>query len=286
MHQRKPVLLFSIACLVVTACSSSPQTDVEQIKARGSLIMLSAPHQENPFVHTRVDVGAMPDEGTAAQFAGVDVELMKGFAETLGVELKVRPALGESGLPSYSALIPDLLAGEGDLIASSLSITPSRIEVVSFSVPYFSVVPVVVTRQGSEISSTDDLPGRLAGAIAGSSHEEILLGMGFEKSSIRYSDFALENYLDVAEGRVDFIIVDSNSAARFMLQFDELQIACEVSGRDDYGVAIRPESDLKPLLDEYLAQQRESGRVLELLEQFEPQVDVDDYGLEIDEEEE
>ncbi|MCP4896117.1 MAG: transporter substrate-binding domain-containing protein [bacterium] len=241
--------------------------DLETVQARGKLVMLCVPHQESIFIRTKADAGVMPRVGTTEQFAGADVELMAGFAELLGVDLEIRPAIGSDGLPSYNELISSLLRGDGDLAASSLSVTPAREAQIEFSVPYFIERPVVVVQRKKGLKSVKDLEGKKAGTISGSSHEEHLIRLGFKKEDIRYAGFMLENILAVDEGDVDFTVVDSRSAYKLVPRFKNLKIAFELDGEDPYAVAVRPGSDLKSLLDKYLEGARQSGRVTSLIQQ-------------------
>jgi ABC-type amino acid transport substrate-binding protein len=265
------IVVLSLVVLLATTVTAA--SDLESIQSRGKITMLCVPHQENVFVHTKVEVGAMPKVGTTDQFAGVDVELMAGFAGSLGVDLEIRPVLGEEGLPSYAHLIPALLRGEGDVIASSFSITPARAEKVTYTDPYYTVRPVVVSKTESGIKSVNDLTGKVAGTIRGSSHHEHLMRLGFEDENIKFAGFMLENYLYLSEGEVDFIIVDSTSAFRLVPRFEQLAVACELEGEDNFGYAVRPNSDIKDLLNTYLKQAKEDGCIRRLLELAEPGIE-------------
>jgi len=72
----------------------------------------------------------------------------------------------------FDELIPGLLAGKGDVIASNFTITPERAKKVAFSDPYISDVSEVIVSgpQPPEISSLDDLSGRELLVVEGSSY--------------------------------------------------------------------------------------------------------------------
>ena len=129
------------------APSASPRggSSLAAVKARGKLIMLCFPHQESPFIRVDVEIGI-------DQYDGIDYEIMTGFARSLGVTLEVHPVK-----PSFATLVPALLAGEGDVIASSFSITPERRQKVDFSRPYYAVHTVVLVRKDSHLASPADL---------------------------------------------------------------------------------------------------------------------------------
>jgi len=238
--------------------ASSPQAShVAEIKSRDKLVMLSFPHQESVFVRTNVAAGPMPRVGTWNGFEGIDVELMHAFAESLGVRLEIRPV----SEPSYGALIPELLAGKGDLIASSFTITEERKQAVDFSDPYFSVYPVILVRVGSPIASVADLAGKTAAAIPGSSQEEHLRGLGIAPDKLLSVDFRLETYTAVMDGEADFTLADSSSAMRFLHEYPKLKIAFRLAGEDAYGFAVPRDSDLREPLNRFLAEMKKNGEL-------------------------
>lgn len=235
--------------------------DLEDVRRTGKLRMLCFPHQESTFVRVDLTQGPMPERGPASRFHGFDVELMQGFAESLGVELEVVPIRQ----PSYQALIPDLLAGRGHLIASSFSITPEREEMVDFSRPYLETYEVVIARQGSGITSPEDLAGRRAATVAGSKHERDLLAEGIEADNLLRLDFTFDVYLAVAEGDADFAQVDSNSLRQVLPQMQGVEVSFRRPDIDRFGIAVRPDSDLLGLLDAYLAEKERSGGLATLI---------------------
>lgn len=228
--------------------------------------MLAAPHQESVFVKTNLEAGPMQRLGTTEHFEGVDVDLMAAFAERLGVELMIRPAFGEAGIPAYSALIPALLRGDGDLIASSFTITDERREVIDFSDPYFVVYPAVVVRSDRGIESVSDLAGKTASTVPGTSQERNLKAAGFSEDDLMTVEFQLENYSSVLEGEVDFTVQDSSSAERFVKEYPELEILGPLLDvRESYAVGLPPGSDLAGELNAFLAELEASGELERIL---------------------
>ncbi|MEM9293038.1 MAG: transporter substrate-binding domain-containing protein [Acidobacteriota bacterium] len=246
---------------------SSQSSHLEAIQQSGKLVMLAVPHQLNVFVRTNLDAGAMPDAGPAERFRGIDVEIMKRFAAELGVELEIRPARGADGIPAYTELIPQLLAGRGDVIASSFTITPARQQQVDFSPPYFIVRPVVVAPHTRRWTSPEDLQGATGSTIAASSQEEIFDELGIPRGNRLYVEFMLENYGAVEDGTADFTIVDSTSALTTLRQFSALKVQFEIPDREDpYGFAVPPDSDLLPLLANFVEQLKSSGELQQILD--------------------
>ncbi|MCG8455382.1 MAG: transporter substrate-binding domain-containing protein [Holophagales bacterium] len=240
-----------------------PRT-LEEIQRDGVLVLLTFPHQESSFSRTNLDMGPMAKLAPASHFEGIDVDLMTAFADHLGVELRVRPV----SEPRYSALIPELLAGRGDLVASSFSITDERRREVEFSRPYFEVYRVVVTRGDSQVKGVEDLASAVASVTAGSSHEQHLLGLGVPRASIMTVDFSQETYMEVDEGRADYLLADSTSAKLILGRYPDLEIAFRLSGADSYAVAVPPSAELLEPLDRFLEEMERSGELARIVAHY------------------
>jgi polar amino acid transport system substrate-binding protein len=237
-----------------TAPSASPRggSALAAVKARGKLIMLCFPHQESPFIRVDVEIGI-------DQYDGIDYEIMTGFARSLGVTLEVHPVK-----PSFATLVPALLAGEGDVIASSFSITPERRQKVDFSRPYYAVHTVVLVRKDSHLASPADLAGKTAATVAGSSLEERIKEL--HPGRIHHVDFTRWNYDALSEQQADFTVLDDTSTLRLLPLYRDLKVAFQLPGVDDYAYAVAPGSDLREALDRFLDDLRRSGRLDKIIQ--------------------
>lgn len=274
----EPIRILSLALVLLVqaiAANASQSTaaddaaaghtrDLDEIVASGELIMLTFPHQESIFSRTNLDHGApMPRLGGYSDFKGVDVDLISAFAESLGVELKIRPV----SEPRYSALIPDLLAGRGDVIASSLTITEERLSRIDFSRPYFEVHPVIVTHVDTDLSAGfEELEHHVGVITAGSSHEQRLLRDGIEPATLKRVDFTIEAYAAVLEADADYTLADSLSARRFVSSESHLKVAFRLDGSDQYGVAVPKDSpELLQALNAFLDRAHSNGEIERVL---------------------
>jgi L-cystine transport system substrate-binding protein len=242
--------------------------DLADVKTRGKLVMLAFPAVEDPFV--AVDVEAMRAAGLKLadmrdpeSFHGVDVDLVKGFAQSLGVKLEMRPQTG-----GYGELLPALLAGQGDLVASRLTITPKRHEAADFSAPYFSQWAVAAVRKDSKLAALADLKGKRVAVMKGSSHFEFLSALNLNPE-IRLTGYNMESYNAVLEAQADYALMDSRAAVGepVSAQFSDLKVGVRVH-RSDQGVMVRKGSDLKAALDAYISGLRASGELEKILARY------------------
>jgi membrane-bound lytic murein transglycosylase F len=137
------------------------------------------------------------------------------LAEALGVRLEMVVA------PSRDELIPWLLEGRGDLVAASLTVTPSRAQRVIFSRPYLYVDEVVVgpAPRGQDAgvgvpTSLAELAGRAIHVRRSSSYYDTLaasaqeLGVSIE---LLPEDLETQEILAmVADGEIPLTVADSH----------------------------------------------------------------------------
>ncbi|MBX7187273.1 MAG: transporter substrate-binding domain-containing protein [Vicinamibacteria bacterium] len=239
--------------------------DLADVKAKGKLVVATYPLIEDSFM--AVDVEAMRHSGLAlkdmrdpAHFKGIDLDLMKGFAESLGVALEIRPELA-----GYGDLIPALDRREGDVAASSFAITPQRLATADFSTPYILQWDVAAVRPDSKIKSIADLKGKLVAVIEGSSHFERLKALNLDPM-IRLTKYVLEGYDAVLEGQADYTLLESRAEVGqpVSAQYSGLKVAVRIN-ETSYGIAMRKGSDLKAPLDAYLEGLRKSGELDKIL---------------------
>lgn len=81
--------------------------------------------------------------GTDGEIKGFDIDVVSGLADTLGLELKLMPT-------EFDGLIPSLQTRKIDLIASGMTITPERAEIVDFTNSYYEVGQVLLMRKELE----------------------------------------------------------------------------------------------------------------------------------------
>lgn len=231
--------IFSVL-LVLFISSILQASNVAEIKARKKLIMLCHP-----------DPLGFVNETSPGKFEGLDVEIMKTLANSLGVALEVKP------LESFKDLIPALLANQGDVVASSVTITEERKKIVNFSDSYFPVVMMIVVKKDSKISNKGDLSGKRCSVTRGTIMEDQMKAI----PGVKLIDAADSNaqYKAVSKGEADFAPFDSTAVIGSIEKYPNLKIAFHFPERYDYGFAVAPNSDLKDAINAHLKKMQESG---------------------------
>ena len=158
---------------------------------------------------------------------GFEYELASGFADYLGVKLKVFPYY------NLDDLFPQLADTHLDMIAAGISVSPERFEKFKFGPGYQRVSEKLVFKQGKEWPrNISDLKGELVIA-AGSSHQESLLKLQQQHQTLSWKqtdDSDMEELLElVLNEELDYTIADSNILALMRQRFPELAIGFSIS---------------------------------------------------------
>lgn len=172
---------------------------------------------------------------------GIDVEVAQAIAEKLGMELEVTDI-------AFDSIIPGIQTGKYDMGMAGMTVTDERKEQLSFSDSYATGVQVVIVRDGSAITSVDDLLADGANTVVGtqagttgflyatSDIEEA--GLGTVKSFGKTTDAveALKN------GQVDCVILDNEPAKALVAANEGLHILDTEYAVEDYAIAIAKEN--------------------------------------------
>ncbi len=225
-------------------------TDMADLKARGRLIMLCSPHPRSDFIRR-------DGEG----YIGLDYEIMKTFAAAHDLGFEVRP------VPKFSDLIPWLVEGKGDIIASSFSITDERRETVDFSTSYFPVRIMVVAKLDSAIAGAEDLPGLRATVVPGSSLEAFIKKKVPTVEIIPIDSLNLV-YEIIESGKADYAPVDSSTALGSLKHYPELGTAFSFPDTFGYGFAVTKGSDIRDALTTHIERLRSSGIYYKMIQRI------------------
>ncbi|KVO33142.1 ABC transporter substrate-binding protein [Burkholderia ubonensis] len=136
----------------------------------------------------------LPD-GTLAGF-GIDI------TNALCAELRARCVWVES---SFDGMIPGLLARKFDVIASSMTITPKRMQQIAFTNRISNAPARLVVRKGSPLlPSAESLKGKRVGVEQGSAQADYALA-NWQAAGVQIMSYPNQDqvYADLVTGRLD-----------------------------------------------------------------------------------
>jgi polar amino acid transport system substrate-binding protein len=163
--------------LLLTACGApatpeAPADLLAEIQARGTIRMATdvAFPPQSEIVEGAVrpaDTKCAPDEHTAAEMEGFDIDVNVELARRLGVE----PCFVT---PDWEVVIGGNWADRFDIAIESMTVTEPRMEVLWFAPPYKSVPEGFFVHADSSLTDPTELSGKKVGVCAGTTYESYL----------------------------------------------------------------------------------------------------------------
>lgn len=213
--------------LAVTGCrkhTGSQETDagihdLQQIKDSGQLVVLTL-YSSTSYFNYR------------GQEMGFQYELSEQFAQSLGVELKVKVAR------NVKDLIHKLQAGEGDLIAYTLPVTKEWKDSLLYCGEDVITHQVLVQRKGRRnkpLKDVTELIGKDIYVKPGKYHERLVnldkeLGGGIHIHLVRGDSVSTEDLIEqVAQGKIPYTVTDNDIARLNRTYYPNLDIDLAIS---------------------------------------------------------
>jgi polar amino acid transport system substrate-binding protein len=209
-------------------------------------------------------------DATYAPFESVDpsgkiVGFEIDYAMALCAKIKVTCTFQNQ---DWDGIIPALLAGKFDVIFSSMNITAERARKVLFSDMYYATAPVFATSAGN--ASDDVSPAALRGKTIGTQSSTIhanYLETFYKESTIKLYPTQDEPNLDLASGRIDYVVGDSLVEADFIEKKGDgcCRVAARIKRIDEIhgpgvGAAFRPDdTELKDMFNRAIAEADADG---------------------------
>jgi polar amino acid transport system substrate-binding protein len=207
----------------IKASDDSLPDTLAEIKKKGVLVA-GVRNQLPPF-------GFIDD--TTKTIIGYDIDFVNTIANKLGVKVELKPVTAESR-------IPQLTAGDIDIIAATMTRTPERAKEIDFSFTYFFSGQRFLASKGS-IKFLKDIADKKIATVKGSTSE-----LNLRKAASKATVVLFERYPEAVqalqEGKVDAVTTDEAILAgllakmpdRAKYEISRLQISVE-----PYGLGIR-----------------------------------------------
>jgi len=170
---------------------------------------------------------------TSGVVTGFDIDVIRALAQRAGyADIEVKDM-------AFDSLITALQQGQINVIAAGMTITPERQEQVSFTDPYWEADQSILVRQDSfNPQGIADLAGKTVGVQTGTTGEILANENNATLGEIKHYDTFLLAVLDLQNGRVDAVIVDSPVAVAFTKQYP-VRVASTVKTGEQWGFAVK-----------------------------------------------
>ena len=206
------------------------------------------------------------------KIVGYGKDILDIIIADLGVELN------QLDLP-WQGILPGVLAGKFDFVATSVTIKPDRAKQFAFTVPIGEGTTWIMKRKGdTSIMSVDDMAGKVVGTQLASGNEDAskafeadmkargLDGFGELKLFTSYPEVTLA----LANGTLDVAVQNlPNLAVIIQKQPDLFELVGPITDISYFGWVTRPEdTDLRDYLSEQILKMRDSGKIDELQDKW------------------
>ncbi|MDD5007174.1 MAG: ABC transporter substrate-binding protein [Syntrophorhabdaceae bacterium] len=248
------VVVFTAFMFVVGLCGTlAAQDRLDVIKKRGALIA---------GVKDSTPGFGFVDEKTR-EIVGYDVDFVRAIANKLGVKLQLKPVTSASRMPQ-------LVEGNIDMIAATMTKTAERAKQIDFSYTYFFTGQKFIVRKGT-VKSLADLDGKRIGTAKGSTSEQNA-AKALPKATILSFDDYPQALLALQQGKVFAVTTDESILANLLgkapnkeqYEIPDIQISDE-----PYGLGIKKgEKGLVDFVNKTLLEMEKSGEAKKIFDKW------------------
>ena len=247
-------IICAVLCLVmlVSLCACGKGNTVE----KGTLIMATNA-EFPPYEYIENN-----------EVVGIDVDIAEAIAKKLNLTLKVENM-------EFDSIISSVKGGKADIGVAGMTVTPERLEEVSFTTSYATGVQVVIVTEDSPITTVDDL------FAEGANHT---IGVQLATTGDLYSTWDIEDeglgtvdryakgadaVMALKNGKVDCVIIDNEPAKAFIAENEGLKILDTEYAIEDYAIAISKSNEkLLEEVDKALQELIADGTVQKILDKY------------------
>ena len=201
------------------------------------------------------------------EIVGIDAEVAAAICEKLGYELEIVDM-------DFDAIIPAVTTGKIDFGMAGMTVTEERMQSVDFTTSYATGIQVVIVKEGSEITSVDDL------FAEGASHK---IGVQQGTTGDLYASWDIEDeglgsverfktgtdaVLALTSGKVDCVIIDNEPAKNYVAANEGLVILDTEYAVEDYAIALAKDSELTEQINAALEELIADGTVQAIIDKY------------------
>lgn len=209
---------------------------------------------------------------------GLAVDFIRDFGAAYGYDVQIENT-------AWDGLIPSLQSGKADLVISSMTITPERLESVDFSDAYAMAQLAILANANSGVGSIDDLnqPGKKVAVKTGSTGDVYATKNLTNAEIVRLADESA-CVTEVVQGKADGFLYDQLTIYRNHEANPDTTEAVFIPFQDaeEWGIAVKKgNTELLDQLNAFIAQSKTDGEFDRLTEKYlaEEKKAFDQYGF-------
>ncbi len=201
------------------------------------------------------------DPADQSRLTGFEFDLIQALARRIGSD----PVFVQN---DWDGLIPGLQRDLYDVVIDGIEITPEHQAAVDFSTPYYRTAErIAVRRDATGLDSVPALRGHVVGTLKDTLSQRLLEQAG--GITLRSYDDETNAYSDLANGRLDAVMLDEPIALYYAMPDPRLKLVGGPIGALSYGIAIAKGHDaLRARIDGGLDALRRDGTLRRILQRW------------------
>ena len=197
----------------------------------------------------------------AGEFEGIDVEMAGEIAKRLGLELQIDDM-------GFDAALLAVQQGKSDIAMAGITITEDRLVNMDFSNTYANGVQSVIVPEGSDITSPDDLAGKLVGVQRGTTGYTFCIDE-FGEDAVAPFDNGNTAVQNLVSGKVDAVVIDNAPAQEYVAANPGLTILDTAFADEDYAIGVaKGNTQLLDAINSILAEMEADGTTQAIIDKY------------------
>ena len=197
----------------------------------------------------------------AGEFEGIDVEMAGEIAKRLGLELQIDDM-------DFDAALLAVQQGKSDIAMAGITITEDRLVNMDFSNTYANGVQSVIVPEGSDITSPDDLAGKLVGVQRGTTGYTFCIDE-FGEDAVAPFDNGNTAVQNLVSGKVDAVVIDNAPAQEYVAANPGLKILDTAFADEDYAIGVaKGNTQLLDAINSILAEMEADGTTQAIIDKY------------------
>ncbi len=195
------------------------------------------------------------------QVIGYSTDYIKAIGKEMGINFDVRNV-------AWDGIFAGVAAGNYDIVASSVTITPERQKQFLFTDPYCEIRQALIVPVDSNIKSLAELKGKKVGGQIGTTGIFVVQKANVGAEVKEYEDLGLAAE-DLANGRIDAVMADAPVSKYFANKrkdySNKFKVVYETPEAEYYGFTLKKgQEELVKILNEGIKRVQEKGIEKEL----------------------
>ena len=250
-----------LAVIVVAGCGSSDDTSSDSSSSDSTTASSDLGLITDGTLTIGSDIPYPPfEQGRPPDYEGFDIDLINAVADKMGLDIEIKD------LPFNVILAGG--NGQYDAAIAATTITPARAKKVGFSDPYFNSSQGLLVQSGSDITSLEDLSGKIVGAQDGTTGETYAQD-NTDASEVRPFPQIDQAYNALKSGQVEAVLNDLPSVNSAAEDLGGLEVVQDFPTDEQYGILVPlTNPELLDAINSALQEVKDDGTLTDLYQEW------------------